>query len=96
MLEHALLEVGEEDSAAFEASFATARPLIEATRGFRWLRLEQSIETPGRYLLLVEWDNLEDHTQGFRNSARYERWSELLHGFYDPFPTVEHYRRTGG
>ena len=92
ILEHALLEVGRDDSSAFEAAFADARPLIEATPGFRRLRLEHSIETPGRYLLLVEWDRLEDHTEGFRRSGRYERWSALLHPFYEPFPTVEHYR----
>ena len=96
MLEHALLEVGPAASAAFEAAFAEARPLIEATPGFRWLRLERSIETSGRYLLLVEWDRLEDHTRGFRGSERYERWSALLHHFYEPFPRVEHHGGAGG
>jgi hypothetical protein len=28
---------------------------------------------------------------GFRDSAQYEQWRALLHHFYDPFPTVEHY-----
>ena len=42
-------------------------------------------------MLLVGWDRLEDHTEGFRGSAEYERWRDLLHRFYDPFPTVEHY-----
>jgi heme-degrading monooxygenase HmoA len=65
--------------------------MLEATPGFRWLRLQRCIESPGRYLLLVGWDRLEDHTEGFRGSERYRRWSELLHGYYDPFPTVEHY-----
>jgi heme-degrading monooxygenase HmoA len=50
-----------------------------------------SFERADRYLLLVEWDRLEDHTDGFRWSAEYQRWKELLHHFYDPFPTVEHY-----
>ena len=48
-------------------------------------------QRPGRYLLLVEWDTLEDHTQGFRGSDDYDRWRRLLHHFYDPFPVVEHY-----
>ena len=59
--------------------------------GFRSLRLERCLETPSRYLLLVEWDRLEDHTEGFRGSAEYQEWRRLLHHFYDPFPTVEHY-----
>jgi hypothetical protein len=28
---------------------------------------------------------------GFRNSSQYQRWRELLHHFYEPFPTVQHY-----
>jgi hypothetical protein len=37
------------------------------------------------------WDRLEDHTEGFRGSEDYQRWRDLLHHFYDPAPTVEHY-----
>ncbi|WP_242065373.1 hypothetical protein [Trichocoleus sp. FACHB-262] len=39
----------------------------------------------------VSWQRLEDHTVGFRQSAAYQQWRSLLHHFYDPFPTVEHY-----
>jgi heme-degrading monooxygenase HmoA len=42
-------------------------------------------------LLLVVWDSVEAHTGGFRGSAGYMRWKELLHHFYDPFPVVEHF-----
>ena len=44
-----------------------------------------------RYILLIFWDRLEDHTQGFRQSEAYQEWKALLHHFYDPFPTVEYY-----
>lgn len=91
ILEHALLPVHPDRSAAFEAAFAVARPLIAAQPGFRSLTLSRSIETPSSYLLLVEWDDLAAHTEGFRRSAEYTRWRELLHGFYDPFPVVEHF-----
>lgn len=91
VLEHAVLEVipGEED--AFEVAFERARSIIEAANGFRNLRLSRCIEQPSRYLLLVEWESLEDHTEGFRGSPGYEDWRHLLHHFYDPFPIVEHY-----
>jgi heme-degrading monooxygenase HmoA len=39
----------------------------------------------------VDWETLEDHTVGFRQSARYEEWRVLLHHFYEPFPVVEHF-----
>ena len=55
------------------------------------MNVHRCIETPNRYLLLVQWEKLEDHTIGFRQSNRYSKWREMLHHFYDPFPTVEHY-----
>jgi len=91
IVEHALLDVVTGQESAFESAFAQAKTIIASMPGFRSLRLSRGIEEPSRYLLLVEWDQLEDHTQGFRGSAEYEQWRALLHHFYDPFPTVEHY-----
>jgi heme-degrading monooxygenase HmoA len=95
ILEVARLDVRPGRADEFEAAFAEARPVIEATPGFGHLDLRRCVEAPDRYLLLVEWDTLEDHTEGFRGSDRYERWRELLHHFYDPFPVVEHYAAIG-
>lgn len=95
ILEHAVLPVRPGLEAAFEAAFARARPLIEATPGFRTLRLSRSVESPSTYLLLVEWDSVRAHTEGFRGSDRYGRWRELLHHYYDPFPLVEHFSPVG-
>jgi heme-degrading monooxygenase HmoA len=89
--EHALLPVIAGREADFERAFALARPIITAMAGFRGLSLSRSIESPSVYLLLVEWERLEDHTVGFRGSAEYGHWKALLHHFYDPFPTVEHF-----
>ena len=75
----------------FEAAFEQAKAIIAGMPGFRSLRLARCIERPETYLLLVEWDRLEDHTEGFRGSAEYEQWRALLHHFYEPFPTVEHF-----
>ena len=91
ILESALLDVKPGEEAAFEAAINEARPLIAATPGFRSIAVRRCLETSNRYLLLVEWEKLEDHTIGFRQSARYEKWRTLLHHFYDPFPRVEHF-----
>jgi heme-degrading monooxygenase HmoA len=91
ILEHALLPVKPGQEADFERAFATATDIISAVPGFRKLTLSRCLERPGGYLLLVEWDRLEDHTEGFRGSPAYEDWRALLHHFYDPFPVVEHY-----
>jgi heme-degrading monooxygenase HmoA len=60
--------------------------------GYVTHELQRCIEVPGKYLLLVQWATLEDHTIGFRQSAPYEEWKHLLHHFYDPFPTIEHFQ----
>lgn len=91
--EHALLPVLPGQEEEFEAAFAQAREIIASMPGFGGLTLSRSIESPSTYLLLVEWERLEDHTEGFRGSAEYGRWRELLHRFYEPFPVVEHYAR---
>ena len=91
ILEAVVLDVVAGRETEYEAAFAEAKPIIAGMPGFRWLRLERCLEVPNRFLLLVEWATLEDHTVGFRESAEYQRWRALLHDFYDPFPTVEHY-----
>lgn len=92
ILEQAVLDVRPGQEAAFELAFAEARSIVSAMPGCRSVGLSQCVENASRYLLLVEWDRLEDHTEGFRGSREYERWRTLLHHFYDPFPTVEHYQ----
>lgn len=93
ILEHALLPVrpGLEDE--FVAAFAEAKQIIASMPGFGGLTLSRCQERPGTFLLLVEWDTLEDHTVGFRGSAAYDEWRRLLHHFYEPFPVVEHFDR---
>lgn len=96
VLEHAVLQVALARAEEFEAAFDRARSLLAASPGCRRISLSRCVEEAGRYLLLVEWERLEDHTEGFRSSPRYEEWRRALHHFYEPFPTVEHYRAVGG
>jgi lactoylglutathione lyase len=91
ILELAVLDVRPGEAARFEDAFEQAKSIVASSPGFRGLRLERCVEHPSRYALLIEWDTLEDHTEGFRGSPAYERWRELLHHFYEPFPVVEHY-----
>ena len=91
VLEVAILDVvpGREDE--FQTAFTQAAPIIASMNGYIDHSLRRCIESPSRYLLLVNWETLEDHTDGFRASPEYLQWKALLHAFYDPFPTVEHY-----
>jgi heme-degrading monooxygenase HmoA len=91
ILEHAMLEVRPGHEQAFEAAFAKAQMIIAAADGYLWHRLERCLEHPQRYLLLVQWRDLDAHVTGFRGSPDYQQWKALLHHFYDPFPTVLHF-----
>lgn len=96
ILEVAILDIRSGESAAFEAAFREAQSILAASPGYSRHELRRCVERTGRYLLLVWWDSLESHTEGFRRSVDYQRWRELLHHFYDPFPEVEHYERVEG
>ncbi len=89
--EHALLDVIAGREAEFVEAMETAKDIIAASPGFVSLRVEHCVERPNRFLLLVEWERLEDHTEGFRGSEAYQAWRGALHHFYDPFPVVEHF-----
>lgn len=96
ILEVAILNVREGMTTEFEAAFRKASPVIGSMRGYISHELQRCLEAPNRYVLLVRWETLEDHTIGFRQSAEYQDWKRLLHHFYDPFPTVEHYEMVSG
>lgn len=91
ILEHAVLNIKAGQSREFEIAMGKARPLIESAAGFQRLEIRPCVETKDRYLLLVWWSSLEAHTIGFRQSAAYQEWRALLHQFYEPFPSVQHY-----
>ena len=79
---------GREDD--FVAAFERAVPLLRATDGFRAARLTRGVESPSSFVLLVEWDSLEAHTQGFRESERFGAWRELVGPFFATDPRVRH------
>ncbi len=92
VLEMAVLHVKPGSAAEFQEAFREAEPMISEAAGHISHELHRCLEDPNRFLLLVRWSTLEDHTRGFRGSPNYQRWKALLHHFYDPFPEVLHYQ----
>ena len=91
ILEVAILDVKKWQEEEFELTFKKAQKIISSMQGYVSHQLQKCIEKENRYILLVNWDTLEDHTKGFRQSELYKQWKALLHHFYSPFPEVEHY-----
>jgi heme-degrading monooxygenase HmoA len=92
ILEVATLNIKKGLSLEFETNFQKAESIISSMKGYISHELKQCIEQDDKYILLVNWETIEDHEIGFRKSEEYQQWKALLHHFYEPFPTVEHYR----
>ena len=91
IVERAILHITPGSEPEFEAAMEQARNVISRSAGFRRLALHRGIDQPSDFLLLVEWDSVEAHMQGFRESELYTRWRELIGPFFAAPPDVEHY-----
>ncbi len=91
ILEVAILDIKPRQEQEFEAAFGEAQVIIASMDGYISHQLQKCVEKSSRYLLLVNWQTLEAHNIGFRQSEQYQEWRKLLHHFYEPFPEVEHY-----
>ena len=91
ILEHAVFAITPGSEGDFEAAIDEAKPLVAQTSGFRSLTLRRGIEQPSTYLLLIEWDSVEDHMVGFRESERFPLWRELIGSYFASPPVVEHF-----
>ncbi|MCW2611130.1 MAG: Antibiotic biosynthesis monooxygenase [Cryptosporangiaceae bacterium] len=91
VLEVALIDVRPGSEEAFAAAYAEGRPLLESTDGCHSVRMTQGIESPSRFVLLVEWDSVEAHDENFRQTDRFARWRELIGPHFAGPPRVEHF-----
>lgn len=92
ILEVATLNIKEGLSAEFEINFQKAEKIISSMKGYISHQLKKCVEQDDKYILLVNWETIEAHEIGFRQSEAYQEWKSLLHHFYEPFPVVEHYK----
>ncbi|MEJ8859242.1 antibiotic biosynthesis monooxygenase family protein [Variovorax robiniae] len=79
-----------------QASFETAvqfglDTVIAKSKGFRSYQVRHSIESSDRYVLMLEWDTLEDHTIGFRGSPAFAEWRSIVADFFAQPPFTEHF-----
>ena len=91
VLEVALIDVnpGQEDD--FAAAYAKGHPVLASTPGCRSVRMTRGIESPSRFVLLVEWDSVEAHLENFRDSERFTTWRSLIGPYFATPPVVEHF-----
>jgi heme-degrading monooxygenase HmoA len=89
--EIAVLEItpGAED--AFTQAYRSVRHVVAETDGCRSMRMTRGVESPSRFLLLVEWDSVEAHELNFRATDRFGRWRAAIGPHFARPPQVEHY-----
>ena len=90
--EHALLTIVPGKEEAFLAAFAEGRKILERQPGALRVDLLRGIESPSTFLLLIEWERLEDHMEGFRNSPDFGAWRGTVGPFFAEGAKVEHFR----
>ena len=96
ILEHADIHIDPLKSSAFEEAIVRGvTTVIAHAQGFKGYKVNRSIETPGRYLLMIYWDTLEDHTAGFRGSELFPQWRAIVGPFFAQPPVVEHLELVG-
>jgi heme-degrading monooxygenase HmoA len=69
--------------------------VIANAKGFRGWKVNKSLESPGRVLLMIYWDTLEDHTEGFRGGPLFPQWRAIVGPFFAAPPVVEHFTLLG-
>jgi quinol monooxygenase YgiN len=93
VLEVALIDVTDPD--AFAAAFLEARQILAGTPGCRSVRMTRGVESPNRFVLLVEWDDVDAHLRNFRETDRFTRWRAAIGPWFAEPPRVEHFTDVG-
>jgi heme-degrading monooxygenase HmoA len=91
VLEVGLIDVQEGREEDFAAAYAKARSILASTPGCRTVRMTRGIESPSRFVLLVEWDSVDAHLDNFRATERFTEWRALIGPYFDGAPRVEHF-----
>ena len=65
--------------------------VISQAKGFSGFKVNKGIESPERYVLMIFWETLENHTVDFRESPAFLQWRSIVGPFFAVPPTVEHF-----
>lgn len=91
VLEVALIDVKEGAEEAFRSAYAQAREeVLPTVQDVGPARMTQGVETPTRFVLLIEWPSVAAH-EAFRASPAFARWRELIGPHFAGPPHVEHF-----
>ncbi len=92
ILEVADIRIAPGQQAAFDAAIQQGlNTVVCKAAGFRGFKVNKGVESPERYLLMIYWDTLENHTVDFRQSPLFVQWRAIVGPFFASPPVVEHF-----
>ena len=91
ILEIATIDVIPGQESGYLAAFNQAKQILTTKKGYISHELQRCIEDASRFLVMIKWETLEDHTVGFRESPEFKQWRELIGPFFNSPPDVKHY-----
>ena len=74
-----------------EAILRGINEVISHAKGFKGYKVNKGIESPERYILMIFWETLENHTVDFRQSQAFVQWRDIVGSFFATPPQVEHF-----
>jgi heme-degrading monooxygenase HmoA len=93
ILELAEIRIAPGQQAAFDEAIQRGlSTVIAKAKGMRGYKVNKGIESPERYVLQIFWDELEDHTVGFREGPLFAQWRAIVGPFFASPPVVEHFQ----
>lgn len=96
ILEIADIRIPPGKNAEFDEAIQRAvQTVASQAKGFRGYKVNKGIESPERYILMIYWDTLEDHTVGFRQGPLFPQWRAIVGPYFAERPVVEHFTLVG-
>lgn len=92
ILEHADIRILPGKHAEFEVAIQHGvESVIARSPGFQGYKVNRSMESPERYLLMIYWDTYDNHMVDFRQGPLFIEWRAIVGPFFAGPLTVEHF-----
>lgn len=91
VLEIATVDIMQGTNKEFEEALQKAQSVISQSHGYIGHQFQKCMEQANRYVLLIRWETLDDHTKGFRESELFKEWRALIGPYFETPPFVQHY-----
>jgi heme-degrading monooxygenase HmoA len=96
ILEVADIRIQPGQEAAFDQAIQRGlNEVISQAQGFKGWKVNKGVESPQRYLLMIFWETLEDHTVHFRQGPLFAQWRAIVGPYFASPPSVEHFNLLG-